>query len=267
MFLVDIQQQTVKLVHDGAPIRSAARFMQVVQQSGPSVRIAMRTDSSVEVLDAIDGHFVRSYSIPEDLRDVAFQFGLNSDSEMILEVSGPPDSLSSTNTHRFLLARKDGSLVDRMLTLAQVPSGRPFQSSGGLRMPAPALFAAEVAFDRGAEIVRNHVEPTWSAAARRLVAEYYPTFLTALVLSLACAAASLARLSRYSASRWEKTMWPLFVLLFGVPGWIGFRFCRSWPVLETCTACKVRVPRNQEVCKACEAEFPLPARLGTEVFA
>ena len=43
-----------------------------------------------------------------------------------------------------------------------------------------------------------------------------------------------------------------------MPGWIGYRFGRRWPVIEPCPACGRPVPRDREVCAACHREFPLP---------
>jgi hypothetical protein len=65
----------------------------------------------------------------------------------------------------------------------------------------------------------------------------------------------------------ERVIWPLFVLAFGLPGWVGYRFGRRWPVLESCPKCGVDVPRDREDCTDCEVAFPGPALKGTEVFA
>jgi hypothetical protein len=57
------------------------------------------------------------------------------------------------------------------------------------------------------------------------------------------------------------------VLLLGLPGWIGYRFGRKWPVLEACSECGHTVPRDRENCVCCTNNFPRPALKGTEVFA
>jgi hypothetical protein len=72
---------------------------------------------------------------------------------------------------------------------------------------------------------------------------------------------------RYGAGRRERMIWPIFVFAFGLFGWIGFRFHRSWPALEPCSACHVVVPRDRSACEACRADFPLPEMKGTEVLA
>ena len=268
LYVVDIQQQTVKLVHEGDPVRSARMLTQPMAIQGwPVSCVALRTDAKIITLDAIDGHVLKQFPIPTEFQDSDFQFALTSTSEMILELGDTPDSLRSTNKLRIIHVRADGTKEDHTLELAQNPSGRRFQANGGIFIPAPLFLAGTIAFDRGLEIVRNHLEATWSATVKRLFTEYGRTFLMCLGLSVACAMSCFVRLSRYSASRAERVFWPVFVLLLGPPGWFGFRFSRSWPVLDTCLHCKARVPMNHEECVACNTEFPLPAKLGTEVFA
>jgi hypothetical protein len=269
LYLADLQKRTVNVVHDGEPLLSAAKLYQP-EGTNSRVRwcIALRTATSIEVLDAIDGHFLRRFSIPDEFRTEDFMFGLTSNAEMVLEIADQyGEAFKSTNNVRIVQIHANGTKEDHTVTLAQIARGKRFQATGGLRVPAPVFLAAEIALDRGSEIMQGKLEPSWNATARRLASEYYPTFLLAVGISLACAIATLVRLTRYSASRTERILWPLFVLLFGVPGWIGFRVCRTWPVLEACGNCNVRVPRNHEECVACATEFPLPAELGTEVFA
>jgi hypothetical protein len=269
LYLADIQKRSVTIVHEGEPLLSAARFNQP-DDSLARVKsgIALRTETSIEVLDAIDGRFLRRFSIPNEFRTEDFMFGLTNNSEMVLEIADQyGDTLESSHNVRIVQVHANGTKEDHTVTLAQIAIGKRFQASGCLRVPAPFLLAAEIALDRGSEIMQRKLEPTLSATARRLLSEYYPTFLLAVAISLVCAVACLLRLTRYSASRTERILWPLFVLLFGVPGWVGFRFCRTWPVLEACGNCNVRVPRDHEECVACATEFPLPVKIGTEVFA
>jgi hypothetical protein len=268
MYLVDILRRSVELVHQGDPVRSAAKLL-LVRDGAKWLGgcIALRTDTSIVTLDANSGRFLKRYLIPEDLRNSDFQFALTSKSEAILEIAGKADSLKGSNELQIVHLHNDGTREDHKVELSQSATGKPFQARGGLRLPAPLLLAAAIALDRGTEIMWNKLEPTWSATFRRLVAEYYPTFLMAVGLSVICAAAASIRLARYSVSRTDRILWPLFVLLMGVPGWIGFRFCRSWPVLDTCVHCNARVPMDHEECVACSTEFPMPAKRGTEVFA
>ena len=133
--------------------------------------------------------------------------------------------------------------------------------------PSPALFAGTVGFNRVCELLRQHLEPTLGEAVRRTAREFGQTFLLALAISAVLAGLCYFRLARYKATRLERIVWPLFVLVLGLPGWIGSRFGRTWPVLEACPACTIRSPRDRYDCVACGEEFRAPAELGTEVFA
>jgi hypothetical protein len=53
----------------------------------------------------------------------------------------------------------------------------------------------------------------------------------------------------------------------GIPGRIGYRYCRAWPPLEECPDCHELSPRDQEYCAVCDFDFPEPAERGTEIFA
>ncbi len=62
----------------------------------------------------------------------------------------------------------------------------------------------------------------------------------------------------------ERFGWPLFVFLFGIPGWIGYRYCRWWALpLDVCPACHELAPHDQAECAACGSDFPhYPSRRG-----
>jgi hypothetical protein len=57
------------------------------------------------------------------------------------------------------------------------------------------------------------------------------------------------------------------VLLLGLPGFFGYWLEHRRPKLESCDACDEIVPRDREACAACDAQFPTPPLMGTEIFA
>ncbi len=61
--------------------------------------------------------------------------------------------------------------------------------------------------------------------------------------------------------------WALFVLIFGVPAYLGYLAHRKWPERLPCPSCQQPVPRDRPGCLACGKEFPQPALTGVEVFA
>jgi hypothetical protein len=62
-------------------------------------------------------------------------------------------------------------------------------------------------------------------------------------------------------------VWAALVFLGGIPGFLAYRFHRTWATREACPACGHVVPRDRETCALCAKEFPRPAPKGTEVFA
>src|SRR5262249_2772948 len=138
---------------------------------------------------------------------------------------------------------------------------------GGLVVPAPLALGGCVGLGRTSDLVKEGLEVTYSAALRRALSEFWPALLLTQVVAAGLAVLCYRRQVRYGAIGAERVVWPLFVLVLGLPGWAGFRFGRSWPVLESCPACDVEVPRDRAVCVRCTAEFPRPALRGTEVFA
>jgi hypothetical protein len=110
-------------------------------------------------------------------------------------------------------------------------------------------------------------ETTIFIALGRTLRQFWPAAVLAHFLAACLAVLCYRRQVRYGLGRGERIAWPLFVLILGLPGWIGYRFGRKWPVLESCHDCGVAVPRDRESCVRCANAFPSPALLGTEVFA
>ena len=79
-----------------------------------------------------------------------------------------------------------------------------------------------------------------------LLSECWPSLMLAQLLATGLAILCYRRQRHYSASGSERLLWPLFVLAFGLPGWVAYRFGRSWPVLESCPACGAGVPSSGE---------------------
>jgi hypothetical protein len=87
--------------------------------------------------------------------------------------------------------------------------------------------------------------------------------ISAIVVALLLALVAVRRQRRLGEVWW---VWGLFVLVFGVPGFVGYIFCRPWPVWVRCPSCKKKVTRHQEACLACGHQFDKPEPLGTDIF-
>ena len=71
----------------------------------------------------------------------------------------------------------------------------------------------------------------------------------------------------FGLSRQGQIAWAVFVLLFGLPAYVGFLLYRRWPIREPCPICQTQVPRDRVACAECGTRFPDPALKGIEIFA
>jgi hypothetical protein len=137
----------------------------------------------------------------------------------------------------------------------------------GLVIPSPVVLTGLVGTLRTADLLKSGLMSSPQEALGYSLGEFWPSLVIAHLLGFGFAGLCYRRQVRFGASRLDRIAWPLFVLAFGLPGWIGYRFGRSWPVLEPCPACHSPTPRQRAECISCEREFPSPALTGTEVFA
>ena len=80
-------------------------------------------------------------------------------------------------------------------------------------------------------------------AFRQFALYLLATLIAGGVLAVLC----YRRQMLYQTSLIQRLFWPLVVFLFGVPGWIGYRYCRRWPPLDVCPACHELAPQDQEI--------------------
>src|SRR5205814_417449 len=129
--------------------------------------------------------------------------------------------------------------------------------------PSPlAMVGALAIFGPGTLLDEGRQATTYGPALVRVLSAFWPALLLVQLLAAGLAVLCYRRQVRYHANWSERVAWLLFVLVLGLPGWIGYRFGRSWPVLDSCPACGVRVPLDRHDCACCESEFPLPAAKG-----
>ena len=86
-----------------------------------------------------------------------------------------------------------------------------------------------------------------------------------VALSALFAAATWRRSRAFALPRSERVAWVIFVLLAGLPGYVGYRLHRRWPLRQDCPHCNTRVPWDREVCAACGKSFPSAPVKGIEI--
>lgn len=267
IYHADLQAQTVHVILEASQLRSVAASAWTEDANrGLLWRLAARTDDSILVLNA-QGKLLARYPIPEALRSLALTFAESNAGEAVLYWSSPEDSLATEKEYRVFWVKADGRCREATVTLVHRGELRPMRFFAGVTMPSPLGLAGSYVRRRFGEVLENGLSAAPTEALRRAMTEFWPALAIAQTITFALAVLCYRRQVRYGASHTERIVWPLFVLLFGLPGWIGYRFGRSWPVLEACPDCGVAVPRDRESCLLCANDFPRPALKGTEVFA
>jgi hypothetical protein len=267
IYHVDLQARSVRVILEDPRLRCVATSAHVESANdGALFRLVARTDDAILVMN-VNGKPLARYPIPDVLRDLPLTFTESRSGEAMLYWSSPQDSLGSEKEYRIFWVEPDGNFREATATLAQPGELRSMRFCAGVTMPSPFGLTCSYVRGRCRELLNNGLLATPTEALLRAFTEYWPALAIAQTIALALAVLCYRRQVLYGSSRTERIVWPLFVLLFGLPGWIGYRFGRSWPVLESCPDCGAAVPRDRESCLRCSNDFPRPALKGTEVFA
>jgi hypothetical protein len=267
LYHIDLQHRSVEATLAGTPVCSTALLLSPDEETrGQSFRPVVRTDDAILTLDA-GGRVRNRYPIPESFRPWNLTFYETPSGEAVMYTNSVPDDVFGQVSYWIARVTPAGVTRREQVTLADQPTLWSLQSLGGAVLPVPAALAGVVGVGRSQQILNHNLEATRPAAVARALAEFWPALAIAQLAAAALALLCYGRQVRYGASRSERVVWPLFVLLFGLSGWVGYRFGRSWPTLDRCHSCGVAVPRDRLECARCADEFPRPALKGTEVFA
>jgi hypothetical protein len=266
IYHVDLQRRTVRVAFDGPHLRSASLFA-VAGEPIPSstYHLAVRTEDSVIVLDENDRPTNR-FAIPQSLRDRDLRFAVTAVGEALMYPEHHIDELEKDITHQIAWVSPDGRTREATVTLP-LPGRDARTVLYGVQAPSPILIAAYIALGRPEEIRIHRLSISPSADRNRAFREFWPSLAIAALIGVILAALCYRRQVRFGASVPERIIWPIFVFVLGLPGWIGYRFALPWPVAEPCSECGDIVPHDRERCFHCDADFQPPALKGTEVFA
>jgi hypothetical protein len=266
IYRVDLGNRTVKRVFSDPGLVSLSIVSEQVDAAhGPAYRLAARTREAVLVLDS-RGELRRRYPIPEPLQGQAFSFLPTSKGEAVMNRAIYRTPSRDEIEYYLWWVKPDGSTRQKELTLHYSSRSLP-PLVVGLWCPAPLpVLTAGLTFGPWTQL-ENRLATTYSEGLIQSWPQFNWGLLLALVVGVLLAGLCYRRQVRYGASSGERWAWTIFVLLLGLPGWIAYRFGCSWPRLEACPACQTAVPRDRIRCARCGAEFPEPARKGTEVFA
>jgi hypothetical protein len=279
-FQVDLEEETTKLLYPGEVVSAACVFKNSAEpdrrreKSLDDVIVLLRTADRVRVLD-YDGKELESYLLPTELRNEKLRWCLLDNEALVI----PDDYVSvysaqgrSESTEHLFWINKLGEITRRENVVLKAAETNQIslveKMSYSLILPSPIALLTVCFCDLHNSSVTGHQntksDSYWNALCATIL-EILPALLAVSVISIIFAILCYRRQQKFGLSgTW---MWVGFVLLFGVPGYLGYRFHRVWPARLPCPSCGRRAPRDREACLVCGREFPSPAMKGIEVFA
>jgi hypothetical protein len=189
--------------------------------------------------------------------------------EAIAEFSRPRSTVEADNVTSGILYRiaSDGAIQNRFeLSLqsgASATNQAVLQLQVFLGLPAPAfLFVVEPLF-----LTRTDRIQSYPAAFIAVLGKLWPSLLAVVALASILASITWRRSRSFGLPRREQVAWLVFVLLFGLPAFVGFLLSRRWPIRLPCSICHAQAPRDRVSCAECGTRFPDPSPKGIEIFA
>jgi hypothetical protein len=228
-------------------------------------KLVLRSADDCLLVDPETGDKI-TFILPASLRKVGFAgYELADGNLLLISWPGTIEKLGQ----RLVWLAPDGTVVrERSVQLAQLArSADGYAAIGWLAVVAAPLPPAHAAFTLLApvQMLESGATDTYAAGLTRMLRETWPSTLAAFAIAGVAATLAYRRQRRYGLS--HAVAWAVFVFVFGIPGWIAYRFHGTWPVLEDCPACGEPAPRDRETCLDCGAAFPPPPLKGIEVFA
>jgi hypothetical protein len=267
LYYIDLRKRTVETPFFDTPLLSGGLvYLPIEVKSGMPFSPVVRIDDAVLILDP-HGREQRRFPIPEPLRDRDIALVETASGGAVMYSSRTENGPAGPFEYHVFQLTPDGRSREFKVALpGTAPLAAMRVGMGGV-VPSPLVISAFVLTASIFRLFENGQASTFSEAFAQSLSEIWPSLVLAQIVAIGMAILCYRRQARYRATTAEQAIWPLFVLLLGLPGWIGYRFARSWPVLETCPSCGRVVPRDHETCGRCAEPFPRPALKGTEVFA
>jgi len=228
-------------------------------------RVALRTADKVVIIDPIGGS-KREFKLPEKLRNVMLSTYPLAGGQLLLVWY--PENNRQRQPVELTWIEADGSVArEQEVALARTHTNdeRVAAWMAVPVAPTPVGWSAVLGIVGPVTMVQDHKAPTYVDALTQVLSFAGMPFVAVVLISALLAWLTLRLQRKYR--RPASGIWAGFVFLLGLPGFLAYLIEHRRAKLEACPQCGEIVPRDRDSCAACNAEFPAPAPVGTEIFA
>lgn len=233
-------------------------------------RLAVRTADSIHFISA-DKSEHRTIPIPKEFGNRTINwYPLPGNHALVVVESEYHRSTGTKDITLYWLSPQ--SEIERTRTVT-LQSGRALPSEQSTHAKICAAGPVPFAMTIGATVVEPLIilaqgrADDYTSALAMAWNHFQNSLVVLLLLSLILAILCYKHQTSFAASPRHRIIWTIFVFLFGLPAFAGYRLHRRWPIRTPCPACNTKAPRNNNHCHACNTPFPNPQPTGTEIFA
>jgi hypothetical protein len=247
-------------------------YVQILPQGATStdkpkleIAMAIRADDRIVIFDQPTGNHWE-FALPKEVPNEALQvYWLSVDQLLIVYSQG---HWAGGTINHLVWTNGAGEVArrERVELAGHVPESqqkKAWKASG--IAPVPIGWVVGVLLGVPLVLLQwNDAADFTSALSQTFDVAWLPLIVVMLIgIALAWLTMRLQRKYRRPATG----LWTAFVFLLGVPGFAAYWLEHRRPNVEKCGQCGEVVPRDREACAACDAPFPAPPLVGTEIFA
>jgi hypothetical protein len=269
---VDLNARTVTTVFESPDPIEAPGVATITNWSGGKPGreqpVLVRTRQQIFTIDR-NHKVVRQFTIPSEIDPRSTVYWYEVAGGQAIANFTPPSATRVPRGGQNTLYRiaADGAILERFEVSLQAwsdpGSDARFQTIVFLGLPVPAFVAI---LD---PLFLMEADPTlrYPAAIAGVITRLWPSLLGVVALTSFLAIITWRRCGSFGLTQRERAAWLIFVLLLGLPAFVGFLLGRRWVVRQPCTLCHALAPRDRDECAHCGTRFPDPSLLGIEIFA
>lgn len=264
LYQIDLQGRTANVVLEAKQLQATAWASPMDAALGNFKRFTVRTEDAVLLLNnRLEA--TERFPLPAELRGKSiWWYPIRADMAAAYTISINP--VQDKSEYELYWLDRTGRVTRREYIALTRRTGVPPWPAAVVTMPSSVLLSGCFGLIAALDI-NGTASPAGAELQAEVMVNLWPALVLTLLLGAVLAGFCYRREMRYTSSLRYRILWTLFVFAFGLPGWIGYRYSRSWPSLATCPTCNAKVPDDRNACAACDAEFPAPAPKGTELFA